>query len=224
MLRDLSGCPNFPCTENHSFDQSRLASNLAPGQVNPTFIRLADGVHLTKGSVTSVRESNSRKSYVDWRWLLSMSPLVAALSACMGYTPGRLEYWDEVIREHCKKDGGVTIYDRIRVSKAEIDRHVLTITEGRYLGVTLKELAHPDSPAYAERRITYLREANPQVGRVEWIVIRRSDQAVVARWVSYGRFGGDAPGPSHESHFTCPDPQALRSDLQRLFIVEGNDK
>ena len=147
------------------------------------------------------------------------------LVGCAGYVPGRQSYWDAKIRELCAKDGGVTIFERIHISKVEVDRRVLPMTTDGKLGFTLKELAHPDAPIYAERKTTYLNEMNPQVGRVEWTVIRHSDQAVVARQISYGRFGGDLPtGLAHDSSFSCPNPNQMMSDVQRLFLLEGETK
>ena len=153
---------------------------------------------------------------------------VSVLVGCMGYVPGRQSYWDNRIKELCDKDGGVMIYGRVRVSKADVDRGVLPaawsgpgIGNGeRWLGATLKELAHPDAPVYAERKETILRDWNPQVGRIEWVYIRRSDQAVVARTVSYGRSGGDFPSPAHASTFSCPEARAISSALNQLFIVD----
>ncbi len=146
--------------------------------------------------------------------------IATGLAGCTGYSPGAKTFWNEEVRKLCERDGGVTIYDRVQISKADIDRHVLPTTADGKLGVTVKELAHPEVPVFAESKTTILREWSPQVGRVEWTVIRRSDSAVVARWVSYGRHGGDFPtGLAHESSFSCPDSQQIRADLQRLFVV-----
>jgi hypothetical protein len=125
----------------------------------------------------------------------------------------------------CEKDGGVIILDQVQISKSEIDRHILPMTSDGKLGIPLKEMAKPDAPVYAIRKTTMLNDRNPQVGRVEWVAIRRADQAVVARWVSYGRSGGDLPGSSdHESHFSCPDPEQTEAHLQRLFKLGGEVK
>ena len=150
--------------------------------------------------------------------------LLVILAGCVGWAPGQQAYWDEKVKELCEKDGGVTIYEPIRVSRAEINRHVLPMTRDGKLGIALKQLAHPDAPAYAERKTTYIREGNPQVARIEWIAVRRSDRAVAARWVIYGRLGGDPPSPAHESHFSCPDPEKITLDLQPLFIVQDDLK
>ena len=152
--------------------------------------------------------------------------LVAALAGCMGYVPGRQAYWDAKVKEMCEKDGGVTVYEQVRISRAEISRHVLPMTADGRLGFTVKELAHPEAPIYAIERVTYLRESNPRVRRREYLIMRRADQAVVAKWVVYARAGGDFPtGLSEGTSFICPDLQKMTSDLhEKLFIVEGDSK
>jgi hypothetical protein len=170
------------------------------------------------------REMTSRKKAKTFWKASAAIALAAALAGCAGWVPGRQSYWDAKVKEMCEKDGGVTIYEKVRVSRADLQRGVLPMSADGMIGPTLKELSHPDAPVYAKRTITYLREANPEVGRVEWTFIRRTDQKIVARSVSYGRRGGDFPSPSHGSSFGCPDPKKDEADLQRLFIVEGDSK
>jgi hypothetical protein len=151
---------------------------------------------------------------------------VAALAGCMGYVPGRQSYWGEQVQKMCEKDGGVAIYERVGISKAEIDRHVLPMTVDGKLSFTIKELAHPDAPIYGVERITLLRASNPQVRRSESVIIRRTDQVAVARWVIYSMVGGDFPtGLSEGERFICPDLKKMTSDLhEQLFIIEGDSK
>ena len=152
--------------------------------------------------------------------------LLVILASCMGWAPGQQAYWDEKVKEMCEKDGGVTVYEQVRVSRAEISRRVLPMTADGKLSVTVKELAHPEAPVYAIEQVTYLRESNPRVRRTEYLVMRRADQAVVAKWVVYARAGGDSPtGVSEGTSFICPDLQKMTSDLhEKLFIVEGDSK
>jgi len=148
--------------------------------------------------------------------------LSAVIAGCMGWAPGQQSYWDEKVKEMCEKDGGVKIYEKLRVSKVDIER--LGRVGGK-IGVPVKELAHPNSPAYSLMTVTNLREWNPRVSRVESIIIRRGDQAVVARSVVYARSGGDFPtGMSEGTSFSCPDSRKITSDLQELFVVEGDSK
>jgi hypothetical protein len=147
--------------------------------------------------------------------------IVSVLYGCMGWMPGRQSYWDAKVKEMCKTDGGVTIYEKIRISRADLKRGVLPVNADGKIEVSVKGLARPDAPVYAEPKITYIRKSNPQVARVEVVYIRRSDNAVVARTISYGRFGGDIPSPSHPSSFACPDSLKLQSEMQELFVVDG---
>ena len=142
-------------------------------------------------------------------------------AGCMGWVPGRQSYWDAKVKELCKKDGGVTIYEKVRISRSDLKRGVLLVNGSGEIEVSQKAFARPDAPVYAERKITYLREGNPVVGRTEWNFIRRADDKIVAKSISYGRGGGDFPSPAERSSFRCPDRQKELADLQQLFIVDG---
>lgn len=147
--------------------------------------------------------------------------VTTVLIGCAGYVPGRQPYWDAQIKEMCQKDGGVTIFERVTVSKADVARGVLPQGGGR-LSVAIKELAHPDSPVYGVEQITRLHEVGSfRVSKRELLVMRRTDQAVVAKQVSYGRIGGDLPtGLAHDSSYGCPDIKTNAANLAQLFIVE----
>jgi hypothetical protein len=119
----------------------------------------------------------------------------------------------------CDRDGGVKIFEKLRISKVDVD--FLGRIDGK-IAIPSLSSAHPNAPAYSELKITSIREANPLISRSESVIIRRADQAVLARWVAYSRSGGDFPtGLSEGTSFTCPDLRAITSDLQQLFIVQG---
>lgn len=144
------------------------------------------------------------------------------VSGCAGYVPGRQAYWDAQVTEMCARDGGVRIFHKLRISESDIP-HLLYV--GRKIAVPSKELASPKAPAYYELRVTPLKhEGNLQVSRTESTTTRRSDGAIVARWVSYTRSGGDFPSHAYPSHFTCPDMKVIGADLQQLFVLEGRGK
>ena len=161
-------------------------------------------------------------------FLVEVSAVLASitiLAGCAGYVPGAKSHWDSKVKEMCKKDGGVTVYQQVHVSKDEVSRHVLPTNAGR-LSVAPKGLAHPDAPVYAIDRVTTLKEGNPIVRRTETDIVRRRDGAVVAKLVRYARLGGDfPPGVMEGSSFVCPDPLAMYLELSnRLFIVEGGER
>lgn len=149
------------------------------------------------------------------------SLLCTVLVGCASYVPGRQSFWDQQVAEMCKKDGGVHIVERVRISRTDIQ--YLGGTEEK-IAIPSKSSAHPNAPVYSELHITYLRQGNPQVSRAESVVMRRADGAVVARWINYSRRGGDVPSPSHDSVFSCPDLDRIRSDLRQLFIIKGESE
>ena len=139
------------------------------------------------------------------------------IAGCLGYVPGRQTYWDSQVKEMCERDGGVRVFEKLLISRTDID--LLGRVDGK-ISVPVKALAHPNAPAYAVNKVTILRQGNPGVWRSEWEIIRRVDQVAVARVTIYNRSGGDFPSPAHESRFTCPDLKTITSDMQQLFIVQ----
>ncbi|MBX9905784.1 MAG: hypothetical protein K2Y31_15650 [Burkholderiales bacterium] len=105
---------------------------------------------------------------------------------CIGYAPGHQSYWDAQVREMCEKDGGVKIYEKLKITKIDID--LLGKVDGN-IGVPIKALAHPNALAYAELKITDIKEWNPRVTRSESIIIRRADQAVIPPFLASARSG-----------------------------------
>ena len=201
--------------------------NQAVIRIEVSYESIVDALkNLARSQLRSAFTSEGRMNTVEAigrHGLIAMVLLATAtLSGCMGWVPGRQAYWDAQVKEMCAKDGGVQIFEKLRISKSDID---LLGRVGGKIGVPVKELAHPNSPAYSVLTITNLREWNPRVSRSESTIIRRADQAVVARSVVYARSGGDFPtGFSEGTSFVCPDLKKITSDLQQLFVVEGDSK
>lgn len=153
-------------------------------------------------------------------WLLMIPVfLIVLLILAFLFYEGRKAYWDAQVEEMCAKDGHVRIYERVTITKKELDKLLLAGNGRIYLG--MKDLTKAEDPVYLESKETNIREANPRVRRTEWSAVRRSDQKVVAQWYSYGRVGGDIPSPAHGSSFRCPDWQQTWIELWDLFLVEG---
>ena len=86
------------------------------------------------------------------------------------------------------------------------------------LDVPIKLAAHPNSPAYAVIEQATIHRGNPEVTRTVTSIIRRSDGALIARSVIYGRYGGDFPSHAEPSGFACPRPRDILNDLQPMFV------
>jgi hypothetical protein len=141
------------------------------------------------------------------------------VAACAGYLPGRQAQWDEKLNEMCRKDGGVQIFDKVRLSQA--DARKLGSVDGK-ISVPLKELAHPEAPLFSVQTRTHLgAEGNVSIGRIESSITRRQDGTVVARWVAYSRSGGEIPiGLSDGTTRFCPELSKITADLQPLFVLD----
>jgi len=166
----------------------------------------------------------AHKTYPSALWI-TVVLLVCTLTSCAGYVPGRQTYWDHQVKELCEKDGGMTILERIRISRADVERGIqprVWILGKRFIGAAVRELAHPDALVHYEENHTVIREMNPSVGRTELVFIRRKDGATIGKYVYYGRGGGDFPtGLTHDSSFLCPTTTEMAAATDGLFIVEG---
>jgi hypothetical protein len=147
--------------------------------------------------------------------------VVVLLIATVAFFLGRQAYWDAKVREMCAKDGGVRIFDTLKVTNQDVG--LLAKVNGRF-DVLTKDAAPSNAPAYGELKSTSVRDGNPSVDRIEATITRRTDGAVVARWVSYVRFGGDIPTYAHRSTFRCPELEKITVDLQPLFVFVGTPK
>lgn len=153
---------------------------------------------------------------------IAVLALIAA-SACVSSPRGATSYWDEKVKDMCAKDGGVQIFERVRISRADVG--LLGKTDGN-ISIPIRSLAHPDAPLYAvQKRMLLGGDGNVRIGRIESSITRKQDGAVVARWIAYSRSGGEVPiGLSDGSTYFCPDLKKIASDLQGLFIVEADSQ
>lgn len=151
-------------------------------------------------------------------WLLFIpGVIVAVLLISVGYYEGRKAYWDAKVEEMCRKDGGVKVYERVKISGKESE-----LLWGK-AGLPLPTVStRTELPYFWEQADTTLRNANPNIVRAQTMVKRRSDGKVLGVSVQYWRSGGDLPtGISEATSFICPKHVALSS---RVFIIgEGND-
>lgn len=165
---------------------------------------------------TDCHEPRSRSAFLAWR-LTGALAASAIFFGCASYFPGEKAYWDSKIKEMCERDGGVVIYQKIRIAKSAYDKLPRV---GSYVGVPPRSLARHTDVLVVDEATTVLNNANPRVWRTEQLVTRVSDGTLIAKVVRYSRVGGDVPSPSHSSHFACPAEKALLAAQQAIFLVE----
>jgi hypothetical protein len=122
---------------------------------------------------------------------------------------------DAQVRELCAKDGGIKVYETVKLPADSFDEwgmlKVYKPTQGENaLGPEYR--FHHDTHFY--------KKGNPQMSRSHYKIVRRSDSKLLGETVLYGRGGGDMPSPMHESSFHCPEPSVAGEVqlIQRIFI------
>jgi hypothetical protein len=148
---------------------------------------------------------------------------IAILVTGIGGCEARKAYYDWQVRQMCAKSGGVTIYERVRITAEQASR--LGTVAGHF-GVPSESSANADVPAFSRLQSVTLHCCDPTLMRHDEEIVRRQDGRVVARTVRFSRSGGDFPfTASHPSSFGCPEnlPQ-FYEQRSKVFQVEGMNK
>jgi hypothetical protein len=120
--------------------------------------------------------------------------------------------FDHQVRELCAGDGGVRVYETVKLAPELVDKYgVIRIPD--------KERAKPSDAYYYESSMRYLKSGKPEMWRLHFMVFRRLDNKLLGEAISYARRGGDVPGPWHESSFGCPENVDISDLKKRIFIT-----
>ena len=159
-------------------------------------------------------------------WRRSRTPLgksfvvvasIAVLFAPLLVSNGVKYYYDAQVREMCAKDGGVRVYETVRLSADKFDE-----LKRRNFVFFSKELADPADEYYGETDDHYFRQGSPSLVRIHYRIVWRNDRKVLGESIRYARAGGDLPGPWHGSGFMCPDPVKYPSKFETAIFVRGD--
>ena len=129
---------------------------------------------------------------------------------------------DEEVRRLCAKDGGVKVYETVKLTPKLLDR------SGRIWIPLIGEAKESDEYYYVSEMVYLYGGKTSQIEdavmwRNNFKIIRRSDGKVLGESVSYSRVGGDIPGPWHPSSFSCRDISKYPG-LETSIFVKENDK
>lgn len=154
-----------------------------------------------------------RRSRTPMRKALALTVGVAVLSAPLLVSNGVKAYYDRQVREMCAKDGGVRVYETVRLPAEKFNQwgqpNFYRPTQGQNaLGseYTFKQETH------------YYKYGNPEMSRRLYQVFRRVDNKLIGEAISYGRVGGDLPGQWHHSSFHCPADYGDIPLLVKIFV------
>ena len=146
-------------------------------------------------------------------------PLLACwLGVTFWYGGGRKVYYDTLVNRMCKQDGGVKVYETVKLPADRFDKWGMV----QPYDPTQKENALGAEYIYRSEDYFY-RKGDPSMVRYRHQVLRRSDGKLLGETISYGRGGGDLLGPWHPSSYHCP-PTSESSEIalfKMIFIPMG---
>jgi hypothetical protein len=162
------------------------------------------------------------ESSKNWKRTALAAAIVIAGFTQLGCEKAAL---DRQVAELCEKDGGVKVYEAVRLPPEMFDRdgNPFPGWRGRSLGDRL-------GPAYRYLRETaYLKEGDPNqffsegvLSRYSEKIIRVSDNKLMGESVVYGRTGGEAILLGHPSGTMCPILKSADKTLIRsVFLKKG---
>jgi len=158
----------------------------------------------------------------DRRRLWNALAIVAGLlwfGASFWYGGGRKYYYDWQVEKLCAKDGGVKVYETVKLPAEEYDQYA----KRNWILPHITQEKSADK-YYYEVDYHHYRKGNPQMTRRQAKIIRRSDGKTLGESISYSRGGGDLPGPWHESSFICPPISKDRPGLEVSIFLRGDKK
>lgn len=150
--------------------------------------------------------------------LITMTLAMVLLAGCEKYE------LDRRMEELCKKDGGIRVYETVKLQASMFDQNGDPFPGWR---------GRPDDERLGQdyrlvRTITILKagermQGEGQLSRYEYRVVRLADQRTLGEAVSYGRSGGDFLAVGHFTSTGCPEKLGVPSSLiQAIFIKEGS--
>ena len=144
---------------------------------------------------------------------------VAGLAGLLWLAVGEKWLADRQVRKLCAKDGGVRVYETVRLPAEKFD-------ELKRVNFVLpdRSRAKPADDYFRETDRHYYKQGRLNVSRIKHQIIRRSDEKVLGESIRYGRAGGDLPGPWHYSSFKCPDPVRQPSNFETAVFIEGDKR
>jgi hypothetical protein len=136
------------------------------------------------------------------------------------YCEANKAYWDYRVKEMCLKDGGVTVFEKVELTKEEYERN-----DGRdgFIVPKSERRSKNKHDFYKEQDTEILHKSNPVVKKLTFYTYRKSDGKLLGKMVIYGRTDGDFPtGISAGSSFSCADMKTIPLDTEKqIFTVKG---
>lgn len=148
-------------------------------------------------------------------WMLAIPLfLLALVILVIFFYEGRKAYWDYQVTKMCKKDGGATVFENIKVSYFEY-MNLGGVNDA--IPVPPEEYKN-DSPYFARTVRQDIREWNPEVKKRITKIIRDVDGAILGMQISYSRIGGDLIA-LHPSSYSCRNVEGISLDIEKQIFI-----
>lgn len=146
--------------------------------------------------------------------------LLVLILLALGFYEARKAYWDYQVRGMCEKDGGIKVYETVKLPPEKFNEW----GQVNFYHPTQKERALGSEYKFKEK-ITVLKTGDLSFLRYHHQVFRRSDNRLLGETTSYGRGGGDLPGPWGGSNFHCPTTSSSSEIalFKNIFILSDKD-
>ena len=149
-------------------------------------------------------------------WILMIPIILVGLFVLgMLYTGITNLYWDKRVEEMCRSDGGVTVYEKVILTKDQFDSISQNIGTERKKGSSGYYLRS------RENVLHYGLVGNLRVGRNETYLVRTKDEEVLGNRISYMRVGGDLFIVDFPSSFGCSRLKDIDLSLMgSVFVID----
>lgn len=125
---------------------------------------------------------------------------------------------DALVRERCAKDGGIRVYELVRLPGDRFNE---------YGEVRVRELDGREKNVdffYTVDDRWIVREGagigDLDVRRIHYRLLRARDNKLIGESIHYSRRGGDPIGPWHPSSFNCPENSGIKYLVQQAFAKQ----
>ncbi len=133
---------------------------------------------------------------------ITVIALVASLwlGVSFWYAGGRKIYYDVEVNRLCRVDGGVKVYETVKLPAEKFDKW----GQINFYKPTQGENTLGTEYVYRSTNFS-IRQNNPDLRRDHVQIFRKSDMKLLGEVTTYVRGGGDLPGPWQPTAYRCPD-------------------
>lgn len=153
---------------------------------------------------------------MKFKWIL-LSPVIVLILVIV-FCEVNKAYWDHKVKQWCKADGGVKVYERVELTK---DEYESMKSNGMYFVIPAESMAKEGDGFYLSFKTHVIRASNPRVEKTEMNMVRAKDKTILATLIGYGRSGGDLIVIDHPSHFSCAREESQFKEFNSSLHYKG---